>query len=145
MKDDDQDRPGPDGGKRFMPPWWAEDAPDDAPLPDGFPERPDQHKVDELRSRVARDKSSRPDPHRTKLHDRLGRDAGRSARDIGNYTLIPMMMLVGPVLGYLAGHWVESRFGGAPWPGVGGVVFGLAAAVRQIVIMLGRRNNGPED
>lgn len=127
----DDDRPDP--------PWWAEGTDDDAPLPDGFPERPDQAKVEALRAKLRADKESRPDPHRTRLHDRLGKDGGRSARDIGNYTLIPMMMVVGPAMGYLVGRWVEGRFGGEPWFGVGGIVFGLAAAARQIVIMLGRK------
>lgn len=142
MRDDDPPRPGGDDDRRLMPPWWAEDAPQDTPLPDGFPERPDQAKLDALRARVKQDKASRPDPHRTKLHDRLGRDAGKAARDIGNYTLIPTMMVVGPVMGYLVGHWAERRFGGEPWLGVGGVLFGLVAAFRQIVLMLGRKGDG---
>lgn len=146
MRDDDQESPGrPTGGHddRDRPPWWDEDAPRDAPLPEGFPERPDQAKLESLRSKVKRDRASRRDPHRTRLHDRLGKDSGRSARDIGNYTLIPMMMVVGPVLGYLVGRWVEGRFGGEPWFGVGGIVFGLVAAVRQIVIMLRRGSDRP--
>ena len=131
--------------ERPDPPWWAEGSDDETPLPDGFPERPDQAKVEALRAKLRADKASRPDPHRTRLHDRLGKDGGRSARDIGNYTLIPMMMVVGPVMGYLVGHWAEGRFGGEPWLGVGGIVFGLAAAVRQIVIMLGGRNGSPKE
>lgn len=132
-----------DDGK--MPPWWADDSDEETPLPEGFPERPDQAKLEALRTRLRTDQAARPDPHRTRLHDRLGKDGGRAARDIGNYTLIPMMMVVGPVMGYLVGHWVENRFGGEPWFGVGGVVFGLAAAVRQIVIMLGAKSPPPRE
>ncbi|MFO7610535.1 MAG: AtpZ/AtpI family protein [Candidatus Krumholzibacteriia bacterium] len=147
MRDDD-DKPrrpeAPDGhSDPDHPPWWAEEAPDDTPLPADFPQRPDRAKLAALQAKMKQDKASRRDPHRTRLHDRLGRDAGRSVRDIGHYTLIPMMMLAGPVMGYLVGHWVEGRFGGEPWFGVGGIVFGLVAAVRQIVIMLGRRNDRP--
>lgn len=145
MNDDDHKRPAGEDAEGAPAPWWAEDAPEDAPLPPGFPERPDLAKVRALREKLQREKAARRDPHRTKLHDRLGRDGGRAARDIGSYTLIPMMMVVGPVIGYLVGHWVENRFGGEPWFGVGGVLFGMAAAVRQIVIMLGRRNDRPRE
>ena len=126
---------------RTVRPWWAEDAPDDAPLPPGYPERPDPRKLDDLRTRVTRDRDARRDPHRTRLHDRLGDQAGRSARDIGSYTLIPMMLLAGPAVGYLVGRWLEGRLGGEPWLGVGGILFGLVAAARQIVLML--RKDGP--
>jgi len=139
-QDDDQE-----DSDRTPPPWWSDEAPEDAPLPEGFPERPDLRKVRELREKLRHDKASRRDPHRTRLHDRIGVDAGKSARDIGSYTLIPMMMIVGPIIGYLVGHWVEVRFGGQPWVGVGGALFGLAAAVRQIVIMLSRKNGPPKE
>ena len=64
---------------------------------------------------------------------------GKAARDIGMYTIIPMMMVVGPVIGYLLGHFLEGRLGGAPWLSVGGTLFGLVAAFRQIYLMLSRR------
>lgn len=140
MNGDEHDRPRGDD-KDVRTPYWAEGAPEDAPLPEGFPERPDQKKLDALRARVRQDKAARRDPHRTVLHDRLGKDGGKSARDIGNYTLIPMMMVAGPMIGFLVGHWIERRFGGEPWGGVVGVLFGLAAAVQQIVAMLSRRND----
>jgi len=65
---------------------------------------------------------------------------GKQIRDIGSYTLIPMMMLVGPVLGFLIGKWVEKQWGYAPWPSTGGALFGLAAAVRQIYLILTQRD-----
>ena len=51
-------------------------------------------------------------------------------REIGTYTAIPMMMIVGPALGYGLGYLAEQRWGHAPWFTVGGCIFGLAAAVR---------------
>jgi F0F1-type ATP synthase assembly protein I len=131
-----------DGNDRDAPPWWSEDASEDAPLPEGYPERPDLERVRELREKLAQDKAARRDPHRTRLHDRIAGGDGQAVRQIGSLTLIPMMMVVGPVIGYLVGRWVEGRFGGSPWVGVGGALFGLAAAVRQIVIMLSQKN-GP--
>jgi F0F1-type ATP synthase assembly protein I len=67
---------------------------------------------------------------------------GRQYRDIGIYTIIPTMMIVGPVIGYVLGHLAEKRWGHEPWLSVGGALFGLAAAARQIWIILknaGRR------
>ena len=123
-----------------QPPWWSEQADEDAPLPDGFPEPPEQEKVDELRDRLRRDVAAGGDHHRTPLHDRLERrGGGRTMRDLGSYTIIPMMMVVGPVIGWLMGRYAESRLGGEPWLGVAGVFLGLAAAVRQIILMLQRR------
>ncbi|MCP4572701.1 MAG: AtpZ/AtpI family protein [bacterium] len=135
MRDED-DRQKP------KPPWWSESAPEETPLPDGFPERPDQAKVEELRKKIRADRAESGNHHRTPLHDRFRKDQGRAARDIGNYTLIPMMMLAGPVMGYLVGHYAEGRLGGEPWLGVGGALFGLVAAFRQIILML-QRKSGP--
>jgi hypothetical protein len=57
-------------------------------------------------------------------------------RDIGIYTAIPMMMVIGPALGYFLGHLAEKRWGHEPWLSAGGAFFGLAAAVRQIWLLL---------
>jgi MFS family permease len=75
----------------------------------------------------------------------LGRDPeqrGKLIRDIGTYTIIPIMMVVGPILGWWIGRQIETQWGGYPWPSVGGALFGLVAAVRQIFLILtqkGRR------
>jgi len=122
------------------PPWWSEDATDESQLPEGFPQRPDLRRVDELRAKLKAQKAKSGGHHRTRLHDRLEKDDGRSARDIGTYTLIPMMMVAGPAMGYLLGHFLQLKFGGEPWLGVGGLLFGLVAAVRQIVLMMSRKN-----
>ena len=135
----DDDQPG----KR--PPGGPSPADEETPQPSGFPERPDQAKVDALRTKLRRDRAQGGDYHRTPLHDRIGQRGGRSARDIGSYTMIPMMMVVGPIMGYLMGHYVEGRLGGEPWLGVFGVFFGLAAAVRQIILMLQRRSSESEE
>jgi len=144
----DDDKPTPEQRDRAegrdMPPWWSESAPEDAQLPEGFPERPDLAKVKALRDKLRADKAAGGDHHRTPIHDRVGRRQGKAAKDIGSYTLIPMMMIVGPVMGWLVGHWLEGRIGGAPWLGVVGILFGMAAAVRQIILMLQRRTSDKE-
>jgi hypothetical protein len=69
----------------------------------------------------------------------LGRDPeqrGKLVRDIGTYTLIPTMMLVGPLLGWWIGRQIEGKWGGYPWPSVAGALFGMVAAVRQVYLLL---------
>lgn len=81
--------------------------------------------------------SPRPGRPRPGPPDRAQR-AAELARGIGAYTVIPVMMAVGPVLGYLLGSWLESKFGHAPWLSFGCVILGAAASVRQIILILRR-------
>lgn len=67
---------------------------------------------------------------------------GRQIRDIGVYTAIPTMLVVGPALGWFLGTLVEKKWGHAPWPSALGGVFGLLAAARQIWLLVTTRD-GP--
>ena len=58
-------------------------------------------------------------------------------------TLIPALMIAGPAVGYWLGLVVSRKYGGSPWAEVAGLVFGLAAAVRQIYLIL-KKKNPPE-
>jgi F0F1-type ATP synthase assembly protein I len=140
MTRDDEDRkptpPDESGGQETPTPWWAEDAPEDSPLPEGYPERPDLSKVHELRGRMNRERATREAASRGKLARKLDEKVGKQALDLGTYTLIPTMMLAGPAVGYGLGWLLEKQFGGAPWVSVGGILFGLAAAFHQIVLIL---------
>lgn len=104
------------------------------PLPPGVPEPPDPAKVDELRGRIKEDRASR-------RQSRRGVDSakGQQARDIGFYTIIPMMMIAGPLVGYLLGKGLENVFGGEPWPAVVGMLVGVVAGFRQVFLMLTRK------
>ena len=110
------------------------DEPDET-LPPGVPEPPDMAKVNELRERIDKDRSARRGTGRGILK----KDSGKQARDIGTYTIIPMMMIAGPLVGYLLGKGVENIFGGEPWPGVVGMLFGMVAAFRQVFLLLAER------
>lgn len=59
-------------------------------------------------------------------------------RDIGIYTAIPMMMVVGPVLGYFLGRLAEKKWGHEPYFSGGGALVGLLAAARQVWLILQR-------
>lgn len=68
---------------------------------------------------------------------KLARNA-RQARTIGLYTAIPMMMIVGPVLGWLAGRWAGGHWGHAATFEAVGALLGLVAAFRQVVLVFRR-------
>ena len=111
-------------------------------LPEGVPEPPDLARVRELRARMSKDHPKGGRKMRVGT-DKRGIDiddkTGQRARDIGLYTVIPMMLLAGPAIGFLMGMFIEGKWGGAPWPTAGGALFGLAAAFRQIYLMLARK------
>lgn len=67
---------------------------------------------------------------------------GRQIRDIGIYTAIPTMLVVGPLLGYFLGSLLEKEWGHGPWPSAGGAVVGLLAAARQIWLLVTRDGRG---
>lgn len=119
-------------------PWWAENGSVED-LPDGYPEPPDPARVAELRERLQRDRArGRKDPDA--MPGRLPVKSGRQVREIGAMTLIPVLMIAGPAVGYGLGVLASRKWGGSPWAEVVGLVFGLAAAVRQIYLILSKKN-----
>jgi hypothetical protein len=69
-------------------------------------------------------------------------ERGRQLRDVGAYTAIPMMLIAGPALGYFLGTLAAGRWGHAPLFEGGGAMLGLAAAARQIWLLLSRSGRG---
>lgn len=111
-----------------------------APLPPGVPEPPDLAKVRDLRKRMEQDRLGRSEAgHGGRRGSGVRNISGKGARDIGTYTIIPMMMIAGPLVGYMLGKGLENMFGGEPWPGVAGLLFGMVAAFRQIFLLLADR------
>ena len=62
---------------------------------------------------------------------------------MGFYTTIPIMMVVGPLLGWWLGSQAEHHWGGDPWVSTAGTVLGLIASVRQVVRILREAQNPP--
>lgn len=60
----------------------------------------------------------------------------KAVSQISAGAMIPSMILVGLVGGYLLGAWLQGRTGGEPWVAIGGAVLGGAASVRKIIQML---------
>jgi F0F1-type ATP synthase assembly protein I len=134
---DDQRNEVPESGERQ--PWWAQESPDTTPLPPGYPDRPDARKLASLQEDLHRDRMARLASQNNTRVEKYAARVGKSAKDIGTYTLIPAMMIAGPTVGYGLGWLVEWKWGGAPWPGVIGLLFGLVAAFRQIFLILARK------
>lgn len=110
-----------------------------------LPELPDPARVEALRRRLRRDRrEGGGGPAGFNLPGlRSAEETGRRARDIGAYTIIPMMMVVGPAIGYLLGLGAERLFGGKPWPSLAGMLWGMLAAFRQIYLILKQRGERP--
>ena len=73
------------------------------------------------------------------------KDPAELYRKVGLYTAIPTMMVVGPLLGYLGGAWLEKKVGYEPWLAFGGMVLGILASARQIAVVIRRGTRGPGD
>ena len=103
-----------------------------------YPRAPDLKRVHKMRARLRAEKSAR-DAERTRANSRLGRKYGKAAKDLGTYTLIPSLMIAGPIVGYFLGHAVEKKFGGEPWGAVIGMLLGGVAAFREVFRLLRRK------
>lgn len=70
-----------------------------------------------------------------RARDSSSRTARRaeSARNIGAFTALPAMLVIGLLGGYFVGAWLEGRYGHAPWLSFTGLVLGGAASVRKVV------------
>lgn len=57
-------------------------------------------------------------------------------------------MLGGPVVGYVLGSWLDSKFDSSPWLLTICLILGLIASIRETIKLLGQLNrmsNEPED
>ncbi len=63
-------------------------------------------------------------------------DKYKQARQLGLLTTIPMILAAGPLVGYFLGRWLDGRFGTEPWFTWILLGFGLAAGIRETVLIL---------
>lgn len=65
------------------------------------------------------------------------------ARQIGILTSIPLILALGPLIGYFAGSWIDRKFGFYPVGTLALIGLGFAASVRETVRMIREalRNN----
>jgi ATP synthase protein I len=69
-----------------------------------------------------------------------GDDKSQLLRQLALASTIPLLMAVGPLVGYLIGNWLDSWLGTAPWLMVFFIVLGFVAAGKEIFNMLRKLN-----
>ena len=57
-------------------------------------------------------------------------------KQIGTLTAVPIILLVGPLIGYFAGDWIDRKFHFGPWGALLFLMLGFVAAVREISRLL---------
>ena len=70
-----------------------------------------------------------------------GRDKDKSefflrARQIGALTAVPFILLLGPLIGFFMGSWIDRRFGSYPVGTIALIILGFAASVRETVRLI---------
>lgn len=58
--------------------------------------------------------------------------AGRWLRPVGLLTAIPFVLLVGPLLGYFIGDWLDRKWGTEPYLMIVFITLGFVAAGREV-------------
>ena len=77
---------------------------------------------------------------------RLSKEQARLARQIGLLTAIPSILLAGPAVGFLAGSWLDRRFGTAPIFLIILIIIGFVAAGRETYKLIQRASReDPEE
>ena len=59
-------------------------------------------------------------------------------KQIGALTAIPVILLMGPLLGYFAGDWIDRKFQVFPWFTIIFLFLGFVASGREIFRLLKR-------
>jgi len=113
--------------------------------PRDYPEPPDPKRLAEVRGQLDREQARRR-AEQLGANRRFGRRIdGEQLRNIGTYTLIPMVLLAGPMVGYGLGWLVEHFWGCTPWGTVTGMLIGMVAGFRQVFLILAKKTAPPND
>ena len=68
-------------------------------------------------------------------------------KQLGILTTIPIILLVGPIIGFFLGGWIDQKFKFYPWFTLIFVFIGFAASAREIIRLLKRilKEGTPKD
>ena len=58
------------------------------------------------------------------------------ARQIGALTSVPFILLLGPLIGYFTGHWIDHKAGTTPFGTAIFIALGFAASVRETIRLI---------
>jgi F0F1-type ATP synthase assembly protein I len=57
-------------------------------------------------------------------------------KQIGALTAVPVILVLGPLVGFFAGDWIDRRFQWYPWATIVLLVLGFVASGREIFRLL---------
>lgn len=69
----------------------------------------------------------------------------KKLRQIGLFTTIPAILLVGPALGYFIGNFLDSYFRTSPWLMIFFMIIGAVASVKEIIKFISKGINNNDD
>ncbi len=67
-------------------------------------------------------------------------ERARWFKKLGLAMTVPMILLSGPLIGLVAGMWLDRHFHTAPWILVAGVTLGLLSSAREVFDIIRRIN-----
>lgn len=79
-------------------------------------------------------------------NDRQKKEMFQLVRQVGIMTTIPMILVSGPIVGYLVGLWIDQKFGVDPYGKIVLMVLGFMASARETYRMIQdviKRQNRP--
>ena len=53
-------------------------------------------------------------------------------KQVGALTAVPIILVVGPIVGYFIGNWIDHRYNFYPWGTVVFLILGFVASGREI-------------
>jgi ATP synthase protein I len=65
-----------------------------------------------------------------------GKEVLRQFRQIGILTLVPLILPLGPMIGYFIGHWIDLKFGISPYATFIFMTLGIVASVKEVIRMV---------
>ncbi len=66
-------------------------------------------------------------------------------RQLGLLSTIPILLAVGPLVGFFIGRWLDSKFGTAPFLLIVFLIFGFIASGREIYKLVKRAEEEPDE
>ncbi|MFQ5456442.1 MAG: AtpZ/AtpI family protein [Nitrospirota bacterium] len=62
-----------------------------------------------------------------------GKKRAEVIREVGFFTVIPMVLVAGPLIGFLIGDYLDKKWNTEPWLMLFFVILGGIASIRQII------------
>ena len=70
---------------------------------------------------------------------------GRNLRTVGLLGAIPMLIGIGPLIGYLFGNWLDGKLGTGPYLMIVFIALGFGAAVKETIKIIKQANRESEE